>query len=71
MPDLLFIEADDWVGVYIDGKLDWEGHSLPPRDLLARFAKDVRYRGFDAPLEDYLEEYGGFPNDLADLPPDV
>lgn len=28
-PDYKVVKADDWAGVYINGELDFEGHSIP------------------------------------------
>lgn len=28
-PDYKVVRADDWAGIYIDGELHFEGHSIP------------------------------------------
>ena len=36
-PDYKVVRADDWAGIYINGELHFEGHSIPDRvwmDLL-------------------------------------
>lgn len=33
-PKITFVYADDWVGIYIDGKLEHEGHSISPTMIL-------------------------------------
>lgn len=30
MTDIVYITANDWEGVYVNGLLDYEGHSIPP-----------------------------------------
>ena len=34
MSKMVIIRADDWEGIYIDGKLEAEGHSTEPYDAV-------------------------------------
>lgn len=36
-----FMRADDWVGLYIDGELVMEGHSLRVWDVVEQLAPDA------------------------------
>lgn len=61
---ITIIDIDDWVGVYKDGELKFEGHSIGNQDLL-RIA-DVQYEVRYLVNNDYDEElfWGGMPSTL-------
>jgi hypothetical protein len=54
----------DWEGLFIDGKLVREGHSLHWSHVLE--ALGIEYDSFDAD-EDWMYEHGSFPDDLKDV----
>lgn len=54
----------DWEGLYIDGKLVIENHSLQWWQVL--YALKIEYDSFDAD-EEWLQEKGSLPNDLKDV----
>ena len=64
-----FMEADDWVGLYIDGDLVMEGHSLRIKDVVKTVAPDVKiteswHEGGDDP---YLSwKTGSCPKELPE-----
>lgn len=32
--NMVFADADTWMGIYVDGKLEYEGHSIYPEDAV-------------------------------------
>ena len=50
----------DWIGLYRDDKLIWEGHSLTPETLLSLLKLDFVVKL--AP-ENWLEDLGNCPKD--------
>lgn len=56
---------DDWKGIYVDGKLKLEGHSLRMDEVMALFSDFITYKEVDA--TDYLYEVGSLPSDLSEL----
>jgi hypothetical protein len=48
------VQGDDWCGLYVDGKLVYENHSIPLREL----AKHLGFEILDAGGEDAFEPYG-------------
>ncbi len=55
--------GDDWCGLYVDGALKVQGHSISPRDFAE--AVGAEYRTRDLPLP---EELDTLPESLAELP---
>jgi len=56
---VIFLKADDWVGMYINGNLVAEGHSLPDHVVAELIAKKV---GFVVDVqwnEDLIDKNGG------------
>lgn len=67
MADITFVSIDDWLGLYIDGELDWEYPSMSTKELLDRVAPEVNYIAADGTeLERQAEEVGGLPKRLED-----
>jgi len=54
--------SGDWEGIYIDGKLVEEGHSLDPRTVLEAADVPFTHRETD------LKELGSLPENLEDVP---
>lgn len=76
MSRAIIIQSDDWEGLYVDGELVGEDHTLCGSDLLylVKIATDYRLARedftvcwVDASDEDELEMAGGFPCLLSDL----
>ena len=76
--DIKLIVADDWEGLYIDGKLKDEGHTLNEgEDRAIYFAKlaikydfelsDLKHRDLYDEDKKHLNEYGNLPKDIKDL----
>ena len=66
MPKYIWIEVEDWAGLYKDGKCVLEGHSLPEREVAREL--DVQYVYDEGEIDAYLMEHGRFPDDINDLP---
>lgn len=64
MPHITILDADsgDWSGLYVDGKLSFEGHSIDERQLLQLLQRMglLTYESKEATTED------NFPENLAD-----
>ena len=70
-----FVHADDWEGLYIDGKLILEGHSLSAVDVLDAIwehrtpgfgLRVTSYEAHDAD-EDWMFTQGTLPVDFEDV----
>ncbi len=64
---LVVVDADDWMGVYVNGKLAQEGHGASPVHLLAWAASFAPYEVELIMVEPSMEEFEELPVDLADL----
>lgn len=64
MRKILVIDFDDWIAVYIDGKLYMQGHNLRPVDWLSllkgTFDCDtaIWYRGPGSKVPDFISDWG-------------
>ena len=56
--------ADDWRGLYIDGKLVEEGHSMPFDAICRHLGIDGAYMYAD---DEWLAERGSLPENLEDV----
>lgn len=61
---IVFVEGDDWEGVYGDGKLLAEGHRLNKRDVLD--ALGIEYEELNADKQ-WLEDSGRLPTWIEDV----
>lgn len=61
---LTIAEGDDWRGIYVDGRLQLEGHSFRYQDVanLALGCTRVECRSVNL---GWLEDTGSLPEDLA------
>lgn len=63
------VSGDDWTGLFVDGELIDEGHTLSNRTLL-RYAKRLgpvtEVESLDADIEE-LDLVGNFPASLSDV----
>lgn len=62
---LVVIEGDDWVGLYVNGLLQSEGHSLHWPTILRRLGMDVQT--YEVHDEWLLEQSGSLPRTLEDV----
>ncbi|HRY30262.1 MAG TPA: hypothetical protein P5079_09540, partial [Elusimicrobiota bacterium] len=58
--------GDDWEGLYVDGQLVSEGHSLRPGEVLEALKLDFAELDDDGIMA-YLEDAGNFPENLGEL----
>lgn len=70
----VLVKADDWQGIFIDGKLDYEGHEITISDMKKICKRhNINITDIDEKwvtddyYERYLSEYGNFPNDLSEV----
>lgn len=63
-PKITFVNADDWYGLYIDGKLEFENHNIEPGTILR--ALGIKYADKWA-SEKWMNERGSFPKYLKDV----
>jgi hypothetical protein len=59
-----FVDGDDWEGLYIDGKLDTEGHHVRIDDLLRLLGIDGQQIYAD---DAWLAERGNLPENLDEV----
>lgn len=64
IPHVVFVTADDWEGLYIDGQLVTEGHEVRRSELLRILGIPHKELNADA---DWLAERGCFPTQLLDV----
>ncbi len=70
MREITVFQGDDWRGLYINGDLVFEGHSIPIFTLLQAAVGctgSSRYTVDGA----WLEAEGGFPRYVFDIPSEV
>lgn len=63
-PQVVFVDGDDWQGLYINGRLIEEGHHIHLDDLLKHLGIDGEVI---CPDDAWLTERGGLPMDLAEV----
>lgn len=63
-PKVTFADGDDWNGLYVDGELMAENHSLRPTDVLD--ALGIPYERVSCD-QDWLEENGRLPQQLKEV----
>ena len=68
MIDIKYVAGDDWQGLYIDGGLVEENHSIRITDLL-EMLEDRRLLTFDyhEVNQGYLEDLGNLPDKFDDI----
>lgn len=62
---IVLVQADEWEGLYVDGMLRTEGHSIDPAAIVA-ICGGVSKR-LTTQQDKKLCEVGGLPDNLADL----
>lgn len=63
-PRIAFVDADDWQGIYINGKLVREGHQIRQDDLLDILGIKAQYLYAD---DAWLAERGRLPEHLEEV----
>ncbi len=67
MKNLLLLQSDDWDGLFIDGKLVTEGHSISLYKFCKILGIKVDFKEVD---DEYMYEMGSFPENLDEIPED-
>lgn len=68
MTSIVYVDGDDWVGLYVDGSLKHEGHSIAAEKLL-----QIGVENPGATVErkyadiDWLMDLGNFPLTLDEV----
>ena len=66
--ELAFVSADDWIGLYIDCELVYEGHSIETSHLLDLLLnKTFNQYSIIIPDQEWLEQIGNLPKNVADI----
>ena len=63
-PRWTYVDGDDWCGLYCDGELRAEGHSLRPYDIFIALGIVLDHKYASLP---WLTEVGRLPAKLADV----
>lgn len=61
----VLVEAEDWVGLYVDGKLVEEHHDLDLTDWLSKFGVNIKTK--HAYNDRQVTESGTLPDNLNDV----
>jgi hypothetical protein len=61
---IVYGEEGDWEGLYIDGKLVYEGHEIPRHVLFEKMGIQCTDRQC---ADGWLEERGNLPNKLSEV----
>lgn len=64
VPDCIYAMGSDWEGLYVDGKLIDEGHSMRLDTILSNMGMQVTLVTLD---QDWLEDAGRLPKDYSDV----
>lgn len=60
----VLIDADDWQGLYVDGKLVYEGHRVEMSDLASAANLNFKKEYAEGAKGEWLHENGNLPNTL-------
>ncbi len=63
-PQVVFAYASDWMGMYVNGKLVFENHSICPDEALEALGIPVTKFSCN---EEWLENVGNLPKEAKDL----
>lgn len=70
----ILVKSDDWQGIFLDGKLDYEGHNISFEEMkdICKHNKlnidDIEEKWVtDDYYDDYLSKYGSFPSNLLEV----
>lgn len=66
---ITFVLGDDWEGVYLNGKLKHQGHSISAMELANTLVNYGRVMSVQVtePDEEWLQEQGRLPDKLSDV----
>lgn len=63
-PQITFVYGDDWEGLYVNGRLEAQGHAVSRREILS--ALGYSFEEVEADLE-WLHDEGELPPRLSDV----
>jgi len=64
MPKVVIVEGDDWKGLYVDGKLEYEDHNITPKKVLDVLGIELGIMECDL---NWLFERGDMPKNLSEV----
>lgn len=69
--EIRYAQASDWAGIYINGDLFYEGHSIPD-NIWAEVIEGMggvtcRQISITEEMEETISTLGGFPEDISNL----
>ena len=64
MKSVQLVYGDDWKGLYVNGKLAYEGHSITPKEILDAIGIESEWVAVDP---DWLESRGSLPENLSEV----
>ena len=65
--DIVLVSANDWMALYIEGELVYQGHSIDSDELLRRVGVEyVRYNSFSEGYNKLIELGGRYPQSLQE-----
>jgi hypothetical protein len=78
MNKAILINADDWEGLFINGELKEEGHTLNQGNERIKYffklaeqydfdLKGLQYASVNDDGEEYLDDWGSFPKSLSEF----
>lgn len=69
----IYVSTDDWEGIYINGVLEYENHSIPTHVWLDILRKNNYYLDVESYYvdEEYMHDLGCFPDKFSKLPKEV
>ena len=66
-PDIVIVVNDDQEGIYVNGILQYEYHSLSLSQVIELFKEGYRSLKYETIDEDWLEDYGSYPRTLTEF----
>lgn len=63
-PKITIVDADDWMGLYIDGKCRRQAHNITIRDVLDYLEVDYTYGYVDL---DWMGDRESLPEELSEI----
>jgi hypothetical protein len=69
MAHVTFVDGDDWEGLYVDGQLVTQGHTVSLKEAAEVFMQAQPVSAFDTRFADtqWLSEVGQLPDKLRDV----
>lgn len=65
--EAVFVRVEEWEGLYIDGELVDENHTIDVQDNLNGKTVSFKSLPYSETLDEYVMEEGGFPQTYTEL----